>query len=219
MSEDVGAPSPSTEQPWDLIEQYRAELRAQAFAILGNREDAEDVVQETYCEAFRQREKLLQTGSIGAWLRSVNRCNALDRLRIKLRTGRKTAVGDGSEMPFTTGGFSVLEARDMVTKALEALPADTAEMVRLRFFQHLSFKQIAEKLKRPESTVKWQLIQGLMQLYDKLKVNLESPDSSPRHGRNTEGAHPNTDDEPTQGFSKGVGGVGGLGAGETGSKS
>src|SRR5471032_2861680 len=109
----MNADAASPEQPWEMIEVYREELRAQAFAILNNREDAEDVVQETFCEAFRERDKLLLTGSIGGWLRSVNRCNALDRLRTKLRNARN-ARQDISELPFTTGGFSVLEARDLV---------------------------------------------------------------------------------------------------------
>ena len=40
-------------QYWELIERYRGELMNQAHAILGSVDDAEDVVQETFFEAFR----------------------------------------------------------------------------------------------------------------------------------------------------------------------
>ena len=40
------------EKYWELVELYRAELLNQAFAVVGNQADAEDVVQETLCEAL-----------------------------------------------------------------------------------------------------------------------------------------------------------------------
>src|SRR5579862_8442455 len=72
-------------QYWEIVEKYRRELVGQAVAILGNEADAEDVVQETFCEAVKDPAKLMQADSVGAWLRSINRCNALNRVRDKRR--------------------------------------------------------------------------------------------------------------------------------------
>src|SRR5208283_1893267 len=73
------------EKFWEVVEQYRGELINQALALLGNLEDAEDAVQETFCEVFRNRGKMKDLRSLGAWLRTVNQSNALDRLRHKKR--------------------------------------------------------------------------------------------------------------------------------------
>ena len=46
---------------WLLIDRYRSELVNQAFSILGNPADAEDVAQETLCEAYLHHEDLSDT--------------------------------------------------------------------------------------------------------------------------------------------------------------
>ncbi len=69
------------EQYWNILEQYREELTSQAAGILGNREDAEDVVQETFCEVLRDAGCLEKTESVGATLRMINRRNSLNRMR------------------------------------------------------------------------------------------------------------------------------------------
>ena len=109
MSGSPGIPEPY----WELLEGCRADLVAQAQAILGSREDAEDVVQETFCEAARHPEELMQAESVVAWLKSINRGNALDRLRSRQRDQQRaqTRHEQMSGDTFTTGGFSRLELR------------------------------------------------------------------------------------------------------------
>ena len=51
---------------WEVVGRYRGDLVNQAYAILGDREDAEDAVQETFCEAYRRREKLKAADSVSA---------------------------------------------------------------------------------------------------------------------------------------------------------
>src|SRR5476649_1375230 len=98
------------EQYWELVDRYRPELLSQARAITGSAEDAEDVVQETFCEAFRDPQKLADAESIGARLRLINRHNALNRIRDGRRaSSRILKKKEGApETLFTTGGFNVL---------------------------------------------------------------------------------------------------------------
>src|SRR5437868_3867139 len=88
----------SNEQFWNIVERYRATLITQAFPILGSQQDAEDVAQETLCVAFLKHQKLRDASKFGAWLRSINRCNALMLVRRRSRakeerlsTGQQTA--------------------------------------------------------------------------------------------------------------------------------
>ena len=143
------------EQYWELIDRYRGELVTQALAILNSPDDAEDVVQETFCDAFRDPQKLSQADSIGAWLKSLNRCNALNRLRDTKRSSKRLqpaeAAGDDS---FTTGGFTVVELRESVSKALVGLPANLQSVIKLRYWEYLSCKEISARLHIPEGSVK-----------------------------------------------------------------
>ena len=162
---------------WELVEQYRGELVNQALAILGSLEDAEDVAQETFCEAFRDREKLVQADSLGAWLRTINRANAVDRLRNRRRNSGRLQ-NKHRELPpraFTTGGFSLLELRESLAKAIEALPEGLRAVVVLRYWEQLSYEEIAARLKLPTSTVWRRFYEASEILYGNLRESLEAP--------------------------------------------
>lgn len=162
------------EQYWVLIERYREGLMRQAVGVLGNLEDAEDVVQETFCEVFRDPKKVSQSTSIGATLRLINRHNSLNRLRDRGRASKRSQrkQEDTSLREFTTGGFSALELRDSVLEALRILSPNMQEVVKLRYWEHLSYKEIAERLHIPIGTVGPLLTEASLLLYGKLKVQL-----------------------------------------------
>ena len=63
---------------WQLVERFRADLVNQAVAILGDRQDAEDVAQDSLCRAFRCLSQLRDPQKLGSWLRNINRNNAAD---------------------------------------------------------------------------------------------------------------------------------------------
>ncbi len=153
------------EQYWELASQYRAELIAQACGILGSRDDAEDVVQETFYEAFRDVSKL-SPESLGSSLRLINRSNALDRLKTRGRARQRDQRS--ITRSFTTGGFSGIELRETVEAALLTLPENLRAVVRLRYFEHLSYKEISERLKIPMGAVGPLLSQAGQKLYTHL---------------------------------------------------
>lgn len=162
------------EQYWDLIDQYRPELMQQAYSVLGNWDDAEDVVQETFCEAFRDTSKISEE-SIGASLRLINKTNALDRIRSRSRLKKRNeAKQDLVTKAFTTGGFSGIELRESITNALNTLPENLREVVVLRYFEHLSYKEIAERLQIPIGAVGPLLSEAGLRLYPAI-ANVNSP--------------------------------------------
>jgi len=158
------------QQYWELIERYRSELTNQALAIIGNLQDAEDVVQETFCEAFRDSEKLTQARSLGAWLRGINKNKALNRVRDKRQESKRVIAAPRMD---TTGGFSVLEMRESVAKAIETLPENLREVIVLRYWDQLSYEDIATRLKIPSGTVGRLLHDASVKLYEKLNVQVQ----------------------------------------------
>ena len=163
---------------WELADQYREQLVRQASSILGggSREDAEDVVQETFVKAFRDKEKLSKAESLSAWLMALNRGNALNRKRMLQRSRQKIGrrAQQGGDRSFTTGGFSGIELRDLLGKAMEALPPSLRALVVLRYVEHLSYNDIAQRLNIPLGTVDYLLSEASTRMYETLKA-FESP--------------------------------------------
>ena len=158
------------EQYWELVERYRAELLNQAMAITGNITDAEDIVQETLCEAVRHSQKLALARSLGAWLRSINRTNALDHVRKgRSQNDRKSQRQKAGARDFTTGGFGALELQESIARAIETLSGNLRTVVVLHYWEHLTCEQIAERLSMPTGTVKWLLAEAAVRLHKQLK--------------------------------------------------
>ncbi|HYF50800.1 MAG TPA: sigma-70 family RNA polymerase sigma factor [Planctomycetota bacterium] len=164
------------EQYWDLVEQHRDELIHQAYSILGRLEDAEDVVQETFCEAFRDTSKI-HPDTILQSLRLINKTNALDRARSRSRARKRISARSKSlsdTKAFTTGGFSGIELRDWLNQAVKTLPENLRQVVELRYFEHLSYKEISERLNMPVGAVGPLLSKAIMRLYPQVSAHLKA---------------------------------------------
>ena len=151
------------------LERYRDELIDEALGIIGNREDAEDVVQETFCEALQCYDKVTAADCIGAMLHSINRCNALDRMRRKKRDSQSVIA---LTLMATTGGFSRLERAEFVRSAIDGLTPKTRAVIILHYFEHLSCREIAAELNFPRGTVNRLLYEGLKLLYQRLEAKM-----------------------------------------------
>ncbi|MCZ7644388.1 MAG: sigma-70 family RNA polymerase sigma factor [Planctomycetota bacterium] len=171
-------------QFWTLIETYRSDLVNQAYAILGDMADAEDAAQETFCEALRKPEELGTVESVGAWLRALNKRNALDRLRDKRRHAARAArkASDPRARQLTTGGFSMLEVGESVSKAIEDLPEELRRVVVLHYWDHLSHDRIAARLQLSPRSVSRHLHDACLLLHASLKTYLEAPANPPADG-------------------------------------
>lgn len=163
------------EEFWALIDRYRGELVNQAFAILGTIEEAEDVVQETFCEVYRDKgQALSDVRSIGAWLRTINKANALNRVRDRKRAADKVERKQVEEpsRTFTTGGFSTLELKEMLAIEVENLPEHQRSALILRYWEHFSTEEIAERTGQTARTVRRHLCDATLQLYERLSAKL-----------------------------------------------
>lgn len=162
---------------WQLVERFRADLVNQAVAILGNRPDAEDVAQDSLCRAFRCLNQLKDPQSLGTWLRTINRNNALQALRQQ----RRNPFSSGDELdemapaPMTSPTGTNLEAAgrnrtiETVARAVDALPESFREVVVLRYWEKLNYAQIAQRLDIAEGTVKSRMARADAMLHQKLR--------------------------------------------------
>jgi RNA polymerase sigma-70 factor (ECF subfamily) len=163
------------EEFWRVVERYRATLIIQAMTILGRQEDAEDVAQETLCKAFKALHQLRDVSRVGAWLRSINKRNALALYQRRVAAQEeRLATGQLGEIPAPlppkTGPFPTLArtAKEKILLAVDSLPEPFRDVISLRYWEKLSNEQIAERLSIPVGTVRSRLARADQMLSRKL---------------------------------------------------
>jgi RNA polymerase sigma-70 factor (ECF subfamily) len=134
---------------------------------IGIREDAEDVVQEALLSVFRRLREKTRMDNVGLYvIRAVsNACT--DYLRRKPL--RMVNLNEAKEIPVSEGDRQIHEEFVRINKMLDSLPAEQAELVRLKCYDDLTFRQIAELQNIPEATVKSRYRYAIMHIQQMLK--------------------------------------------------
>ena len=149
----------------------RCAPRALAVAqrILGSRGEAEEVVQETFIQVWRQAASFdAARGGAMAWVMTIARSRAIDRLRARAASDRAEAqLPETVEPAATPAPLEVAEQRQLrehVLRALAELPAEQRSVLELAYYQGLSQSEIAARLGSPLGTVKTRARLGLARL-------------------------------------------------------
>jgi RNA polymerase sigma-70 factor (sigma-E family) len=133
-----------------------------AYIMLGNRQAAEDVVQEAFIGLYRRWSHLDEQAKALGYVRS----SVLNGCRSQLRR-RPTVELDGWDGPAVTSAESAVltaEERREVVRALRCLPARQREVLALRFYLDLPDDQIAAAMSIGRSTVRSAAHRGLAAL-------------------------------------------------------
>jgi RNA polymerase sigma-70 factor (ECF subfamily) len=148
-----------------IVEHYQAEAIGHAIAILGNREDALDAVQEAFIDAFKAVNRLDLTRRFYPWFYVIlrNRC-------YKLAHGRKKREMSSSDEMEILAPAANIKPEDslLLEQAMLELPAEDRELVTLRHLDGLSYQELAEKLEVPQGTIMSRLYHARKSLREKL---------------------------------------------------
>jgi RNA polymerase sigma-70 factor (ECF subfamily) len=152
-----------------LIERYQGVVYGLCFRMLSHRQDAEDVVQETFIRALRAMAGFDSSRPICPWLLEIaaNRCRTVLAGR-----ARKPILGladRAEELSDPRGGMA--DPDDLageLERALDGLRPDYRLVFVLFHSQHLSYEEIALVVTRPVGTVKTWLHRARAQLADAL---------------------------------------------------
>jgi RNA polymerase sigma-70 factor (ECF subfamily) len=145
-----------------VSEVYGPLLRGFLTEALDDRDAVADVLQQTLLDVWRRGHDYdPQRASLATWLLVIARSRAIDHLRRRVPepvdADSLAAIAD-RDRPDDTG--ALLE-RWRMAGMIAALPRDEAQMLRLRFYEGLSQREIAERTGMPLGTVKMRMIQAL----------------------------------------------------------
>ena len=141
-----------------LILQWEKPIYNFILRLIGDREEAMDLCQESFMKAYRELATLKDRDRFSSWLYRIAHNTCYSRLRKDIG---KTFV---ELQPDTGSHRSPIEIGLAVEKALQHLPQEQREAVVLKVFHDLKFEEIAEIQSAPVSTVKSRLYMGFEKL-------------------------------------------------------
>jgi RNA polymerase sigma-70 factor (ECF subfamily) len=176
-----------TEALGELYDAYASTALATALRVLGDREEAEDVVHDAFVAVWRKIDRFdADRGSLRAWLMTVVRNRAIDRIRARrpkmdlddaderslLRTGPNPTWED------TLRNTSAVEVR----AAMAELPDEQRRAVELAYFEGYTYREVAEVTGVPPGTANGRLRLALAKLRDALTGTSGAPLSASETG-------------------------------------
>ena len=159
-----------------LVDRHHRKLLAVCGRLLGDREEAQDVVQETFLQVYRKAESLRPGTRVGGWLYRVAVNGSLKRLRRRgvVRFLSLTPAPGGSSEPTLPDASDPtprpdrrLEARERwlrTRRQIDALPPRQRVVLVLARFEGLSMRQVAETLGISERAAEGRLARALAKL-------------------------------------------------------
>ncbi len=154
-----------------LVNNYTVRAYHIAFAILKNKNDAEDAVQEAFTTAYRSIKKLEKEDSFGSWLARIVTSRAYDilrqRRRDKITITPKDPAPEIEQVPSYRDSSESVEASVDMRWVIDRLPPDHRLAVMLRYTEDATTDEIAVIMERPAGTVRRILSESyrLLRLY------------------------------------------------------
>jgi RNA polymerase sigma-70 factor (ECF subfamily) len=165
-----------------LVDAYSAQIYRLGLKMLGNEQDAEDVLQNTFLSALTHLTNFEGRSSVLTWLYRI----AVNEALMVMRRGRPEVNIDDTESSDDTGDLSPsqfvdwgalpedellsAEGKQVLDKAIKNLPENLRMVFLLRDIQELSIKDTAETLGLTESNVKVRLLRARLSLREQLSV-------------------------------------------------
>ena len=161
----------------ELVKRYRDKLMNFIFRYFGNREDAEDIVQETCIKLYTHKHYYREIAKFSTWIYTI--AANLAKTELRKRKRRKVSylsqIGlenkdydiptNDNVIEYTEGRFSEEEIQNAIMK----LPLHFRSAVILRDIQELSYEEISKILDVPLGTVKSRINRARLQLQQELE--------------------------------------------------
>jgi len=168
-----------------LMDRYKRPVYHMVLKMVRNVDDAEDLTIEAFAKAFKNLHKFKKDYTFSTWLFRIATNNAIDFIRKKrletmsLDTSFTDDNGDAVKIDVEDKNLNPQETAiksqkiELIQMFVTKLPAKYQRLVKLRYFQELSYEEIATELAAPLGTVKAQLHRARELMYDLVKNKKE----------------------------------------------
>jgi RNA polymerase sigma-70 factor (ECF subfamily) len=172
----------------EIVRRYSSKMVNLAYQVVGDRELAEDIGQETFLRAYKSASRYRQISKFSTWLYTIalNLCrNELRRRKFKVYSLEGMAERDeGDKLRIDIADERAKPDRDMerkeigrlVRKAVDMLPEKFRTPLVLRDIQELAYEEISQILDLPEGTVKSRINRGRLRVKEILMPLFGSED-------------------------------------------
>ena len=154
----------------ELYDRHNGLLYSVVMRVVKRPADAEEVLQESWLQIWRGAATYnAARGTVGAWLVTVARSRAIDRIRSEGSRERAEQASGTDPVPPTKDASAEVAHRQMserVGRALDQLGPQHRQVLELAYFGGLTQSEIAERLDAPLGTIKSWTRQALVRLSD-----------------------------------------------------
>ena len=165
----------------EIMKSYKNSIYFTILKMIKNRDDAEDLTIEAFSKAFKNLHKFKKEFTFSTWLFRIATNNTIDFIRKKklattsIHTSLKDEAGQNIELDIKDSNLNPNEItiknekKIIVRQLVNKLPEKYQNLVKLRYFEELSYKEIAHKTNSPLGTIKDQLIRARDLLFEIMK--------------------------------------------------
>lgn len=152
-----------------LMKRYKKAVYFMILKMIRDADDAEDLTMEAFAKAFRNLDRFKKDYTFSTWLFRIATNNAIDFIRKKkLKTmslnntlsddsGNSVNIDVEDDDNNPQDEFIKSQRIEMVRVFVDKLPTKYRKLVQMRYFDELSYEEIAKELDKPLGTVKAQL--------------------------------------------------------------
>jgi len=157
----------------ELMTRYRDSVYYMLMKMVNNKDDADDLTIEAFGKAFNRLKQYTPQFAFSTWLFKIASNNAIDFIRKKKNeqfyTGYTNHLNeDGGESKYVVKSTDLDPEENYIKKQkieslkliVEKLKPKYRQLVEMRYYEELSYEEIAEQLKLPIGTVKAQLFRA-----------------------------------------------------------
>lgn len=153
----------------NLYNRYKQPVYVYCLKVLDDADAAKDVVQGVFLKVYERRTQLSQPERFKSWILVIARNDCLTWLRKAGRTSELPEDGEDAASPAEPTSLERDEESALVARAVAGLSPILKEVVILREYENLSYREIADVIGTDEGTVKSRLFTARRKLYEKLK--------------------------------------------------
>ena len=150
-----------------IYEFYKKPLYQYCYYLTKNREQAEDLYQDTFIKAFQNLDKLQKDGSFHYWIHTIARNNFIN-FKSSKKNMDKENIDSTPEIP---GAKAEVEMNEVIKKILESLGEDLKDVLLTVDLLGFTYEEASSKLNMSFDAVRWKVRAARKKFIEELNRN------------------------------------------------